>query len=103
MTMSRAPIPILLGTSLLAFLFSPAVGNESTLAETSRNAGRSVLLLPPVPHLDNIEWLNSRPDLDRQRKMPAPQVDFLSPLLVDPAIPRTRFSSSGTPYDLKFE
>ena len=93
--MSKAPITLLLGSSLVVLPLSTALGNESTGLKTSRDTGRMALPLPPVPHLDTILWLNLGSDFSRRRNVLGPQLDTLSPFLINPQAPPTQFSSSG--------
>lgn len=100
--MSRVLTTILLGTSLAAFPLAAAVGNESGLQRApgaSADAAWSVLPLPPVPHLDTIQWLNST--TERPPRILGPQVDYLSPFLIDPTAPPTQFSATEKPGGLK--
>jgi hypothetical protein len=101
--MSKALITILLGICLAGFPLAAAVGNESapqrTPAGAARDASWSVLPLPAVPHLDTIQWLNSAAGADRQPKVLGPQVDYLSPFLIDPTAPTIQFSATGKPDD----
>jgi hypothetical protein len=60
----------------------------------ARDAGRSVLPLPAVPHLDTIQWLNSAAEPRRRLKVLGPQVDDLSPFLIDPTAPLRQFSAT---------
>jgi hypothetical protein len=91
--MSKALITILLGISLAAFPLAAAVGKESAPqtypAEPRATGDWSVPPLRPVPHLDTIQWLNSAAEAGRQPKIFGPQVDYLSPLLIDPSAPAT--------------
>ena len=94
--MSKALITLLLGSSLVVLPLSTALGNETTGLKASRDTGWTALPLPPVPHLDTIHWLNSGFDFRKRPNVLGPQLDTLSPFLIDPKTPPTQFSSTST-------
>ena len=101
--MSKTLITFLLGSALGMLPFSSAAGNESALGKTSPNAGSITLPLPAVPHLDTIDWLNSRSDFSRRPNVLGPKLDTLSPFLIDPKTTPRQFSSGGKGFDSTFE
>ena len=100
--MSRTLIALLLGSSLVVLPLSAAVGNEGSSGKTARDTGWTVPL-PPVRHIETIEWLNSKSDFSRRPNILGPQLDTLSPFLIDPKTPPTQFSSRGNAPDSTFE
>ena len=96
--MNRVLITILLGSSFAALPLAAAAGNEGAAAGTpagiKRDVGWTVLPLPPVPQLDTIQWLYAVGDPLRQPKILGPQVDYLSPSLIDPTASPTQFSQA---------
>jgi hypothetical protein len=93
--MSKALMTLLLGSSLVVLPLSTALANESTSLKAARDTGWTTLPLPSVPHLETIPWLNSGFDFTKRLKVLGPQLDTLSPFLIDPKTPPTQFSSSG--------
>ena len=99
--MSKGLITLLFGSSLVVLSLSAALGNETSVGKTGPHAGSTALPLPAVPYLETIDWLNSRLDLIRRPNVLGPQLDTLSPFLLGPKTPPTRFSSSGS--EAKFQ
>jgi hypothetical protein len=93
--MSKALATCLLASSFVALSLCAANGNESTVGNGSRDAEWTTLPLPPVPHLDTIEWLKSPSDVRQQPNFLGPRLDRLSPFLIDTKTPPTQFSWSA--------
>jgi hypothetical protein len=100
--MRKTLITLFLGSSLAVLPLSNALGNEGTGSSATGDIGWKALPLPPVPHLDTIEWLSSGRDLWKPNVLD-PQSDTLSPFLIDPDTPTTRFSSSEKGFHSSFE
>jgi hypothetical protein len=93
--MNKTLITCMLASSLIVLPLSASEGNESTPGKGSRDMGWTTLPLPPVPHLDTIDWLNSPSDVRRRPNFLGPQLDNLAPFLLDAKTPPRQFSSSG--------
>jgi len=103
--MTKGLFALLLAGSLMVPHITPALGQSTVgLAARPDNASKEAweaLRLPPVPHLEGTPWLQSGVALSgpKSDSLIGPKLETLGPFLLQPDIPRTRFTSNSKPFD----
>jgi hypothetical protein len=101
--MTKGLFALLLAGSLMVPLITPAMGGESTVGlggapqAAPPRASWDGLPLPPVPHLDTMQWLNARPAIKGLKTdvLLGPKLETLGPFLISPVASSPPQFSSG--------
>lgn len=103
--MTKGLFALLLAGSLMVPLITPALGGESTVGlggarqAAPPRASWDGLSLPPVPHLDTMQWLTARPAIKGLNTdlLLGPKLETLGPVLITPVPNLPQFSSGIRP------
>jgi hypothetical protein len=103
--MTKGLFALLMAGSLMVPLITPALGGESTVGlggapqAAPPRASWDGLPLPPVPHLDTMQWLTARPAIKGLKTdvLLGPKLETLGPVLITPVPSSPQFSSGLRP------
>jgi hypothetical protein len=103
--MTKGLFALLLAGSLMVPLITPALGGEGTVGVGGAREAAPPrvswdrLPLPPVPHLETMQWLNAGPAKKGLKTdvLLGPKLEMLGPVLITPVPSLPQFSSGNRP------